>query len=378
MKIVYCVGSFINKGGMEQVLENKVNYFIKSLGYEIHIIMEDQKDLPICYNFNEKVVFHDMAISKLNKKVIKGLTFLTNILKLRRLYSKLLSDIKPDVVIVCERGYLDFVIPFINKEIPKIREFHFAKEAVKVHAGLMKPFSKKLIHLLRYSLLFKMFSKYEYLVLLTNRDKINGKYDTKIEVIPNMLELGLPARISNLKSTRVISVGSMHDTRKAFDVQIRLWKDIVKIHPDWILDIYGDGVEKNNLQKLIDELNLSSNVILHGNSNTMEKNYLNASIFLFTSKAEGLPMVLIEAISYGIPCISYDCPTGPSDIITNKEDGFLIEENNVTALKEKLLFLIENEKNRLIMGKAARSNAERFTLINVSKLWVSLFNKISS
>ena len=375
MRLAYCIGALQNKGGMEKVLANKVNYFIENLGYEIHIIMEDQRDVPICYNFNNQVVFHDMAISKLNSKVYKGVTFLSNIFKLRKLYSNVLNEIQPDIVIVCERSYLDYVIPFINKSIPKIREFHFAKEAVKVHASLMKPRINQVKHLLQYSILFKMFNKYHYLVLLTNRDKRNGGYKTKTEVIPNMMASNLPISASNLKNERVISVGSMHDNRKGFDVQIKLWKEVVEKHPAWILDIYGDGKERDSLQQLVDSLNLNMNVKLHGNSNNMQQHYLDSSIFLFTSKAEGLPMVLIEALSCGIPSVSYDCPTGPSDIISNNKDGFVVEQYNVQQLKEKLLILIENEELRIKMGKVARKNAERYTPANVSKQWVSLFKK---
>tara|TARA_B110000211_G_C14031407_1_gene532311 strand:+ start:409 stop:1551 length:1143 start_codon:yes stop_codon:yes gene_type:complete len=376
MRIAYCIGSLHNKGGMEKVLANKVNYFIENLDYEIHIITEDQKGLPICYEFNNNVIFHDMAISKLNKKVTKGFTFVENVFKLRKLYNDLFIKIQPDIVIVCERGYLDFVIPFTKNLIPKIREFHFAKEAVRFHASLMKPLVKKIRHLIRYKVLFKLFNKYDYLVLLTNRDKKNGDYKTNSVVIPNMMSSGFPERRSSLKRHHVISVGSMHDKRKAFDVQIKVWKKIIENHPNWILNIYGDGIERENLQNLINELNLCNNVILHGNSNTIQKHFLESSIFLFTSIAEGLPMVLIEALSYGIPCVAYDCPTGPSDIITNNEDGFVVEQNDSKILVEKLSLLIKNEKLRETMGKKAKQNAKRYNTIVVGKQWSKFFDKI--
>ena len=168
----------------------------------------------------------------------------------------------------------------------------------------------------------------------------------------------------------------MHDNRKGFDIQIKLWKEVVEKHPTWILDIYGDGKERDSLQQLVESLNLNMNVKLHGNSNNMQHHYLNASIFLFTSKAEGLPMVLIEALSYGIPCVSYDCPTGPSDIITNNSDGFVVDQHNFQVLKEKLLILIENEELRIKMGKSARKHAERYTPTKVAKQWVSFFKKV--
>ncbi len=377
MKIVYCVGSLINKGGMEKVLANKANYFVDKIGYEVHIITQEQKGLPLCYEFDERVIFHDIKISQLNKKIIKGFSFIKNIFTLRKIYTHLFDEIQPDIIIVCERGYNDFVIPFTKKNIPKIREFHFAKEAVKVHASLMSP-KNRFRHLFMYKFIFKIFNKYDYLALLTNRDKETGNYKTKTEVIANMNQSSLPKETALLEKKNVISVGSMHDDRKRFEVQISLWSEIVKKHPEWKLNIYGGGVCKEKLQNLINQLNLNKNVILHGSSNTMSKHYLNSSIFLFTSTAEGLPMVLIEALSYGIPCVSFDCPTGPSDIITNEVDGYVVEDGNIEALKEKLVILIENTELRKNMGKNAKNNAIQYTTENISKQWISLFRKIKN
>ena len=366
------------KGGTEKVLSNKVNFFVNNYGYEIHIITEDQKDMPLGYDFDERVIFHDIGMSKWNNKYsIKGFTFLFNIFKLRKLYSILFNKIKPDIIVVCERGYLDYVIPFVTKQVPKIREFHFSREAVKVHASLMSPWIKRTKHLFLYKILFRMFNRYDYMALLTNRDKRNGRYKTNLEVIPNMMSsLTKEENISTLKNKKVISVGSMYDKRKRFDIQIKLWKEIVKIHPDWILDIYGDGFEKQNLKKLILDLDLGNNVNLHGNSDKMNEHYSEASIFLFTSMAEGLPMVLIEALSFGIPCIAYDCPTGPSDIIKTNVDGYVVEQGNFNELKDKVLCLIENEELRIEMGLQAKKNSERFLPEHVAELWKSLFEKL--
>jgi glycosyltransferase involved in cell wall biosynthesis len=377
MKIVYCVGSLISKGGMEKVLANKVNYFIEEKGYEVHIVTQEQKAMSLCYDLDQRVIMHDIEISALNKKIVRGYTFIKNIFALRKIYNSLFDKIKPDIIIVCERGYNDFVIPFTNKDIPKIREFHFAKEAVEIHASLMNR-KGRFRHLLMYKLIFRMFNKYDYLVLLTNRDKKNGGYKTKTEVIANMNESSVPKESALLENKNVITVGSMHDDRKRFDIQIKLWEDVVKKHPNWLLNIYGDGTGKEILQNSIDQLKLNKNVILHGSSNTMPKHYLDSSIFLFTSSAEGLPMVLIESLSYGVPCVSFDCPTGPSDIITNDVDGYVVENGNVESLKEKLFKLIEDSELRKAMGINAKKNAARYETDNIAKQWTSLFSKIKN
>lgn len=375
MKIVYCASQLHRPGGTEKVLTEKANYLANEPGFEIHIITEDQHNRTVFFKLNENIKLHDINISALNKKVIPGITFVENVFVLRKMYTELINDIDPDVVIVVERGYLDFVIPFIKSHAIKIREFHFAKKAVNAHIAVMAGWFSKIRHTIRYSVLFKMFNEYDYLILLTLRDQKEGNYRTKTKVFPNMLN-SMPATVSSLETKNVISVGSMYDKRKNFAEQIILWKDIKQTHPDWILNIYGDGRERANLQKLIIENDLTGNVILHGNSNDMPDNYSNASIFLFTSQAEGFPMVLLEALSHGLPCVAYDAPTGPSDIIIPNKNGFLIDNGNQSLLKEKLLFLMDNTAERKLMGIEARNSSKMYMAENIMLRWKEFFKSL--
>lgn len=375
MKIVYCASQLFRPGGTEKVLTEKVNYLANEEGFEIHIITEDQNNRPIFFNLDEKITLHDINISTLNKTVIPGITFITNVFTLRKKYTQIINSIGADVVIVVERGYLDFVIPFIKCNVTKIREFHFAKKAVKEHIKVMEGKIKQLRHLLRYSILFKLFNKYDYLILLTEKDQKEGAYSTQTKVFPNMLNK-LPSETAMLEKKNVISAGSMYDKRKNFEEQILLWREIKTSHPDWILNIYGDGKERASLQRLIDQFELQNHVILHGNSSTMKENYLNSSIFLFTSQAEGLPMVLIEALSFGLPCVAYDAPTGPSDIIIPNENGFLIENQNIKSLKEKLCLLMDNVEMRKKMGQNAKVSCNRYLSKTVMEKWIHFFQSI--
>ncbi len=231
---------------------------------------------------------------------------------------------------------------------------------------------KRLRHKLRYKILFNMFNKYDYLVLLTKRDQTQGNYKTKTKVIYNMLN-SIPTDGANLSSKNVISVGSMYDNRKNFKEQIEMWKSVCLSHPDWTLNIYGDGGEKFFLQKLIDKYKLNEFVILHGNTNKITEKYKNSSIFLFTSQAEGYPMVLIEAQSNGLPCIAYDAPTGPSEIIVDKKNGFLIENNNIKELEKKLTLLMDDEELRIEMGNNARTSSKKYLPDIVMKKWINFF-----
>lgn len=181
---------------------------------------------------------------------------------------------------------------------------------------------------------------YDHIVLLTQRDQTYGNYKAKTTVIQNMLDItrdDFSINKNKINYKRVISVGSMHDRRKGFHTQINLWSKIIENHPDWVLDIYGDGVERKNLQKQIDNLNLNNNVILHGNTNEIMSKYKESSFFLMTSIAEGLPMVLIEAMSCGLPCVSFDCPDGLAKLLIKTKMVLLlkIEVLKIYIIKSK-------------------------------------------
>lgn len=377
MKIVYCIGSLEKAGGTEKVLSNKVNYFADNLGYDIHILINNQRRKPYFYKFSEKITLHDMASSQYtNKLIIRGLSFWLIIRKLRIIYQKKISEIKPDLIIVCERGFDDYVIPYICKGIPKIREFHFSKLAVYKYSNTMKPLIEGLLYRLRYYSLFKQFYKYDSLVLLTKKDQREGRYKINTVVIPNMTDNIVIDESMKLESKNVISVGSMNDNRKGFDKQIMIWQQIVKKHPDWILHIYGEGIKRKTYQELANNLKLGNHIFFHGNCANMYEKYMASSIFIFTSSAEGLPMVLLEAQMHGLPCISYDCSTGPSDIIDDGVNGFLIAENDMNSFVNKTNLLIENASLRKQMSKNAKMKSKYFLPSNIAQLWENYFNEI--
>ncbi|WP_372757872.1 glycosyltransferase family 4 protein [Mariniflexile sp.] len=377
MRLAYCIGSLAKPGGTERVLASKVNYMVDKLGYDVHILIIDQKGSPLCYEFSPKIQIHDMKVSSLQKgKTIPGISFIKNVYKIRTLYNKKLEEIQPDVILAVERGYHDFVIPYVAQNIPKIREFHFSKGAVRLRAKIMKPFFRKLRYKILYTLLYRQFKKYDKLVLLTQGDKISENYGNNTTVIENMLE-SFPIKYSKLNEKKVISVGSMNDDRKGFHKQILLWREINAAYPDWTLNIYGDGVKFNEYQKLITKLGLQDKIILHGRSNEIPQKLIESSIFIMTSEAEGLPMVLIEAMSAGLPCVSYDCPTGPADIITNGKDGYLVELNNEGEFINRLKELMKKDELRKEMGMKAREKAKNYLPESIMPKWEKLFKELT-
>lgn len=374
MKLIYCVGSLDKPGGTEKVLVNKCNYFVNHYGYEVHIITVNQLDKSYCYDWDDKIIFHDIPYINRLPKILSLISIPLRIRKFRDIYSNIINKISPDIVIVSERGYLDFVIPFICKKIPKLREFHTSKKAIKIHANQM-PLLKKWKHIIMYSILYQMFNYYDLLILLTKRDAQESFYKTDVRVVPNMIPEGIRDQAS-LENTRVISVGSMNGKIKDFDSQITMWQAIANKHPTWTLNIFGDGARRSLLQDRIDYLNLSNSVILHGTTDKIDEEYMKSSFSLFTSVGEGFGMVLIESMRLGVPCISFDCPHGPSEIINNGIDGYLIKPNDFTSFQEKIKDLIVDDAKRKEFGNRAYINVERFFPKEIAFRWKRIFEEI--
>ena len=159
---------------------------------------------------------------------------------------------------------------------------------------------------------------------------------------------------------------------------ISAWQIVAIKHKDWILNIYGDGSLRNELKKQINDLNVSSSCILNSATDNIMSKYLESSIYVMSSRTEAFGLVLIEAMSCGLPCVSFDCPFGPSEIIHNSIDGILVEPNNIIKLADSINFYIENEAMRLKAGVNARMNVERFNPDIIMRKWTDLFQSVNN
>lgn len=377
MKLLYAIGSIGQKGGTEKVFANKANYFADVLGYDIHLLVNED-DCDAAYNYSAKINIHNMNVSQyMDRKIIPFISYNRLIKKLYNPYSTKIKEINPDVIIVLQHSVDDFIIPILKLGIPTVREFHFSKKAVfQLIAEKPTSFSKLRAYLQK-KRLFKYIEKYDYVALLTEADQKFSQYPNETVVIPNVLELiAVEPRDFSNHYKRVISVGSMHDDRKGFDKQIIIWKNIHKKYPDWNLDIYGDGIIRTDLQKLIDHNDLNGIVSLRGITNDVYKEFWKSSFFIFTSKAEGFGMVLIEAMSCGLPCISYNCPDGPADIIDDDNNGFLVTMDNEKEMINKISYLIDNEKEIERLGKSAQQSVEAYLPNIIMPMWLEFFKKI--
>jgi hypothetical protein len=199
---------------------------------------------------------------------------------------------------------------------------------------------------------------------------LKNNHHTKIVLMPNML-LSLPKKTSNLEKKEIITMSRLDYGKKNDDIIKAFAK--TNYH-DWHLSILGDGPEYENLSNLIKELHLENNVSLEGYipKEKLEKYLLNSSIFLMASLTEGLPMVLLEAMSYGIPCIAYETASGVNDIIDDSKNGYVIKERNELQYIKKLQHLMDDPVLRKRMSKEAIKKAEKFSKENILKKWYNI------
>ena len=142
------------------------------------------------------------------------------------------------------------------------------------------------------------------------------------------------------------------------------------------MDICGEGPERNHLEELIRENNLQENLILKGTVQNMEEQYQKAAMFVMTSQMEGLPMVLLEAKSWGLPLVSFDIMTGPSDIIQDGVNGYLIEEGNIDEMAERIVELIKEDSKRKAFSKESQRDMDKFEMKKITSQWNELVKNL--
>jgi glycosyltransferase involved in cell wall biosynthesis len=377
MKIVYSIGSLGNSGGIERVLSTKANYFADELGYEVFIIVGKEKPTSLFYHFSEKIKFHFLNIHFSPRKPWHYF-FST---KEDRLYHKkleqLLMQIQPDVTISTFGTDASFLYK-IKDGSAKVLEFHFTKNYLN-HLGTSLS-NDKYKFIRKFWLLFlqkreeKIAKKYSHIVLLTQKDKKLWGNLSKFEIIPNPLSFETK-KMAKLENKVIISMGRLVYP-KGFQYLIRAFSLIKEKYPDWQVHIYGEGHDKELLQKEINTLSLQENIFLKAPTQEVESLMLEGSFFVLPSLYDGFGLVLTEAMLCGLPCIAFDCECGPSEIIADKEDGFLVEVGNEKALAEKIEFLINDVELRKKMGIQAKKNAQRFAAPLIMKKWKEYLKRI--
>ena len=380
MKIVYCINTLCF-GSIDAMIIKKANALAEFPDNNIYIIVSNYVNYAegsSACNLSSKVrlinLQLDQQISGEWSNALVGLKFLVRKAYMyKHCLQKYLTEIDPDIV-VSTGGIEKFMLPFIHGTWKLIREFHFSKKYRIFEANtLLNKLIAKLANWFEFGYVVK---KYDHIVVLTHEDRnLHWKTTKNISVIPNAVELSPTPNVSSGFNKKIIAVGRLV-RQKNFLSLIRAFRMVVFQHPDWVLEIYGNGPQKQMLQKAVDEMNLNDNVFLMGHAIQINEKMSEAYCFVLSSINEGFGLVLIEAMSNGLPVVAYDCPCGPKDIITDGIDGILVPTSNERILAEKICYLIEHPQKRIIMGEAAKEKATEYNIEKIIPLWMELFENL--
>ncbi|MDO5523435.1 MAG: glycosyltransferase family 4 protein [Bacteroidia bacterium] len=373
MKIIYCIAGTYRAGGMERVLAIKTN-FLANAGHEVAIVTTDQRGRPPFFQLNHRIKCYDLNINyEINNRkpfFHKLVHYPRKQFNHKQKLTRLLLKLKADIVVSMFDNDVSFITD-IRDGSKKVLEIHFSKfkRLQYNRKGLWR-----LADVWRTRQDEKWVTRFHKFVTLTQEDKEYWGNLPNIAVIPNPLTFD-SGESSPLQSNKVIAVGR-YTYQKGFDTLIEIWSHVCKHNQEWQLEIIGDGEMKTQLQRLISDLQLEKRVSLCPPTGNMAEKYTGASLLAMTSRYEGLPMILLEAQSFGLPIVSFLCKCGPKDVITDGVDGFLIPEGNKNLFAEKLLTLMEDEKLRQQMGLAAKKSSKRYAEEKIMAQWITLFESL--
>ena len=378
MKKISILSLHLGYGGIEKSIVSLANELCKKYDVEI----------AVCYNLYDKSVFDldkRIKINYLNSKdiipnhkelrealhsynifkIVKQSIYASRVLRARkRSVCHYIKNCCSDVIISTRD-----IFNFWTGKYAKDGIYKIAWEHNHFHGNLK--YAKKIVNSV---------SNMDTLVLVTN--ELNDFYSKELEnskcstiCIPNCIE-SIPKEVSDLKEKRFISVGRLSPEKGYIDL-LKVFQLFLKDNPKWVLDIIGDGSEADSLKEFISNNHLEDNVTLHGfqGKDYIDKIMKKSSIYLMTSHTESFGIVLIEAMSYGIPCIAMDSAEGARDIIQDGENGYLIKDRNYGAMVQKMEKLTKDYELRIKMGKNARESITKYTSDIIGEKWIDLIEK---
>lgn len=360
MKKICFVGlNLFTIGGCQRVTVSLCNDLCGK--YEVHILSLCKIEDFSNYNINEKVIVHsfNMPIDMRARKSLSAVFRLRRFLKKEKIDILFIAGTLPIPVVSLIRAFIKCKVVFCDHENIANRDkksLFFRRIACKIS---------------------------DKIIVLTNRtlkDYIDffSVDKNKIECIYNYIDDNIYENSDkcDILSKNIISVGRI-SSEKGFDMAVEVARHVFNKHGDWQWHVYGDGPDYEKINQKIKEFGLEKNFILKGSTNLIKEKYKNYSIYVLPSHREGLPLVLLEAKCNMLPIVSFDCATGPSEIINDGIDGYLIECYNTKKMAEKICNLIENINLREEFSKNSRNNLYKFTRDDILKRWIDLIDNLN-
>jgi len=351
MRLLFVIHS-LKMGGAERVLSIMANHFANS-GYEADICVFDGSD--IFYEIDKKIKIHDLELGALSGSLIEAV--LNNFGRILKLRGKI-QAIKPDIVVsFLTHTNIVSILAAKSLRVPVIACEHS-------NYGFLKSRVWQTVRKVVYPLA-------NVVTILTNADAVNYKKIKRLEVLPNPLTPFEPSGAA--RQNIVLGVGRLTYS-KGFERLIEAFN--AADTKDWRLIIVGEGDEKEALLRLIAISPKKEFIALAGAQKDVASFYFISSLFVLSSREEGFPMVLCEAMSCGVAPIAFDCKTGPSEIITDGKDGVLIREGDVGALSASLSLMIADDEKREQIANEATKIKDKLDVFKIAAKWEGIFAKL--
>lgn len=370
MRVLYVFRSLAYWGGIERILVDKMNYLASVYGYEVYMLTTDQGCHPVPYQLNPEVHLEDLAINfhrKYRYFFLKRLLVAKRLeRKFERKFSERLQSIKPNLIICTTANYLDINIIARQKGgIPLIVESHSIYQMTLGRKGLRNRYADYMYR--------KGLSKAQMIVALTEGDANDWQKEfPNICVIPNFVNLN-DGDLSSLENKRVIWVGRFDYQKRPMEA-IRIWQQVYPQFPDWHLDIFGEGEQRKEVETMASLLDI--NIHVHQPTDHIFDCYRNSSILISTSLFEPFGLVVPEAMSCGLPIVAYNVPYGPSLMVKDHVDGFLISNTDNRSYVTCLCKLMSNLSLRIQFGNQAQLSSKHYQAKEIMPLWKKLFEDI--
>ena len=383
MKLAFLCNNMKSTNGVERVLSQRLSLLAESGEYDVYLITYNQYGAPFSFPVSDKIHYVDLAT-----RYIKGCSFHGWFQYLDRFLSKLfykqsvrkcISKINPDVITCIDIHLADLTTVL---ELPVN-----AVKVVECHCGLSAyygdiekyPLYKRSNELKIKEKLIGSVGRFDRVVVMTEAEKEDWELGNKVVCIPNMLAV-FPDCINDNDQTshRVISVGR-YAFQKGYDILIEAWKIVESRYPEWYLHIYGScdgGIgEYDMLNDKIKQTSLQS-IVLHPATSDIYSHYIESDIYVMSSRYESFGLTLIEAMSYRLPIISFNCKYGPSSIIKDGSTGILVPPNDVEKLAHVICSIIEDKEMRQRLGTTARLESKRYLPENIMPLWHDFYKSL--
>lgn len=381
MKILYVLDKMHHFAGTERILTSKMNAIADNTQHQVYFTTYEQGDATIPFPLSEKVNYIPIEAVIAGRESLTFIRWILAYVRTRKQFKKKLKDLLdslvPDMLICTTYSFnvLDIILlQSENNGIKTIVESH--TKAVTVLPSEKYTYNCFLHPIMRLwdGFLLRVLNHGTCLVTLTRADAVFwNKYISHVEIIPNMITI-TPTLTSDYEAKNVISVGR-YSYEKGFDRLIEAWRLLADKFPDWKLYIYGNG-DRVEFECLTRRYRLENSVFCMSATDDIASKYAQCSIYVMSSRYEGFGLVLTEAMSCGLSCVAFDCPYGPSEIIDDGKDGYLVENDNVYMLADKMSKLMADGNLRRKLGEMARHSIVRYSKRDIMDRWISLLEKL--